>query len=113
MNKTVRTEKELSSAINSGESRIMVGGNLGNAVLSIGFIAPIYWRILIAAIKAVVSGISDADVNLPTAVAASGGADVAKVLERIAVSGGGIHTLHALRKYKAKREDGYVVLTRQ
>ncbi len=111
MNKTVRTEKELSSAINSGESRIMVGGNLGNAVLRIGFIAPIYWRILIAAIKAVVSGISDADVNLPTAVAASGGADVAKVLERIAVSGG-IHTLHTLRKYKAKREGSHVVLTR-
>ena len=87
---TVSTAKERGQAIRSNESRIIITGSLGDVVIKIEEIRPLAWLV---------------------ATGAVGSISVLTVLCSAAAACGGIGTLHALRKYQAKREDHHVVLT--
>ena len=128
MCKTVNTAKELGSAIKSGESRIIITGKLGNAVIKIEAIGPVAWAIALSAVGTAIAGVYVTAgsggvaapvgttmhfVSIPTIAIATGGVNTAIVLCSIAAAGGGIGTLHALRKYKAEREGSNVVLTKR
>lgn len=126
MSMTVSTAKELGQAICSNESQIIITGSLGDVVIKIEAIGSVAWLIATGAVGGIIAGVCVSVgsggaavpagaamhlISIPTAAAACGGISVVTVLCSLAAAGGGIGTLHALRKYQAKREGDHVVLT--
>lgn len=127
MNTTVSTTEELAKAIDRGENKIIVTGTLGEAVITIEAIGPVAWAVAIGAVGVAVASIittvgtggvgAPAGVVMkcfttPVLVTTFGSTGTVTTAVSIAVAGGGVGTLTTLRKYKAKRERGKVVLIR-
>ena len=127
MSMTVSTSSELGKAIDRGENRIIVKGSLGDAVLAIEAIGPVAWVIafgsLTVAVAGVIATVGTGGAGAPAGVAFEGLAAPGLIATfgsvgtittaiGIAVAGGGVGTLSTMRKYRAKRENGNVVLTR-
>ena len=128
MSMTVNTSSELGKAIDRGENRIIVKSSLGDAVLVIEAIGPVAWVIAAGAIAVAIAGVvttvgtggagAPAGAALeciatPGLIATFGSVGTAATAIGIAVAGGGIGTLSTMRKYRAMRENGNVVLTRR
>lgn len=128
MSMTVSTSSELGKAIERGENRIIVKGSLGNAVLVIEAIGPVAWVIAIGSVTVAVAGVLATvgtggagapagaaleGVAAPGLIATFGSIGTATTAIGIAVAGGGVGTLSTMRKYRATRENGNVVLTRR
>lgn len=127
MTTTVSTAQELGKAISNGENKIIVTGSLGSAVITIEAIGPVAWVVAIGAIGVAVAGamttvgsggaaapvgIVMEGISAPGLIATFGSVSTVTTAISIAVAGGGVGTLTSLRKYKAKRENGKVVLSR-
>lgn len=128
MTTTVSTPQELGKAISNGENKIIVTGSLGSAVITIEAIGPVAWVVAIGAIGVAVAGVMTTvgsggaaapvgvvmeGISAPGLIATFGSVSTVTTVISIAVAGGGVGTLTTLRKYKAKREGGKVVLTRR
>ena len=128
MNKTVRTAEELGMAIRNNENTIVIEGSVGNATLAIQAIGPVAWVVAIGALGVAVAGIfvtvgtggGLAPAGLvteacaaPALIAAFGSVGTASTALSIAVAGGGVGILSSLRKYKARKENGKVILTKR
>lgn len=127
MSRTVSTSSELGKAIDRGENRIIVKGALGDVVLAIEAIGPVAWVIAFGSLTVAVvgvlatvgtggtgtpAGIALESIAAPGLIATFGSVGTATTAICIAVAGGGVGTLTTMRKYRAKRENGNVVLTR-
>lgn len=128
MSTTVSTAKELGTAISNNENQIIIEGRLGDAVITINAVGPVAWAVAIGAVGVAVAGVvvtagtagAGAPVGavseafaLPTLIATLGSASTATTAIGIAAAGGGVGALTSMRKYKAKREGGKVVLTKR
>lgn len=128
MCKIVNTAKDLGKAIANGESRIIITGKIGDAVIRIEAIGPVAWAVVLGGIGTAIAGVCLTAgsggaaapagtvmhfVSVPAVLAASGGISTATVLVGIAAAGTGIGTLRALRTYRAEREGDHVVLTKR
>ena len=128
MSTTVSTASELGRAVSNNESKIVVTGSLGKAVIAIEAVGPVAWAIAIGAIGVAVAGVittvgtggvgTPAGIVMecaaaPALVATLGSTATVSAAIGIAVAGGGVGTLTTLRKYRATRNDGNVVLTRK
>lgn len=128
MTPTVSTPQELGKAISKGENKIIVTGSLGSAVITIEAIGPVAWVVAVGAIGVAVAGVmttvGTGGVGAPAGVVMEGIAAPALITTfgslstvttaiGIAVAGGGVGTLTTLCKYRAKRENGKVVLSRR
>ena len=119
MNTTVSTASELGKAIKNNENRIIVKGSLGDAVISIEAVGPVAWAVAIGAIGVAIAGVVVPagavmeGVAVPALVGTLGSIGTSTAAIGIAIAGGGIGTLTSMRKYKARRENGNVVLTRR
>ncbi|HRU98831.1 MAG TPA: hypothetical protein P5092_15535 [Ruminococcus sp.] len=127
MSTTVSTSSELGKAIDRGENRIIVKGSLGDAVWAIEAIGPVAWVIAFGSLTVAVvgviatvgtggagtpAGIALESIAAPGLITTFGSVGAVTTAIGIAVAGGGVGTLTTLRKYRAKRENGNVVLTR-
>ena len=128
MSTTVSTAKELGTALSNNENKIVIEGSLGDAVITINAIGPVAWAVAIGAIGVAIAGIvitaGTAGVGAPVGVASEalatpaliatlGSASTATTAIGIAAAGGGVGALSSMRRYKARREGGNVVLTRR
>ena len=124
----VSTAQELGEAVARGESRIVVTGSLGPAVMTIEAVGPVAWGIAIGAIAVLIIGLIIAGgtggVGAPAGVVMEGLATpfllstfgsigTITTAVSIALAGGGVDTLTALRRYRTEHENGQVVLYRQ
>lgn len=124
----VNTAKGLANAIANNENRIIITGTLGNAVLTLDAIGPVAWAIAIGSIGVAIAGtvatistggavapvdVASKFVVTPALITTCGSVSTAWTAINIAVAGGGVGTLSALRKYKARSEDGEVVLIKR
>ncbi len=122
---TLSTPQDLGKAIRNGENKIIVTGSLGSAVIRIEAIGPTAWVLAIGSIGVAVTGVMTSagtgglatpvgtvleGIATPALITTFGSLNTVKIAILIAVAGGGICTLTSLRKYKAKRENGKVVL---
>ena len=128
MSTTVSTAKELGTAISNNENQIVIEGRLGDAVITINAIGPVAWAVAIGAIGVAIAGVAvtagtggagapvgivSESFAIPTLVATTGSISVSTTAIGIAIAGGGVGTLTAMRRYKARREGGKVVLTKR
>jgi len=128
MSTTVSTAKELGTAISNNDNQIIIEGSLGDAVITINAIGPVAWAIAIGAIGVAVAGIvitagtagagapvgaASELVAAPALIATLGSTSTATTAIGIAAAGGGVGTLSSMRRHKAKREGGKVVLTKR
>lgn len=128
MSTTVSTAKELGTAISNNDNQIIIEGSLGDAVITINAIGPVAWAVAIGAIGVAIAGIAITAgtagagapvgaaselVAAPALIATLGSASTATTAIGIAAAGGGVGVLSSMRRYKAKREGGKVVLTKR
>ena len=119
----VRTEKELTKAVESGVDTIEIEFPLGDKVIRIKGTGQVAWGVCIAALAVslvavlatpATGGSSNVAhfVTLPVATTILGG-PVACSAMAIAVAAGGIGVLNKLRKYKIEKQSGDVVVLRR
>ena len=124
----VSTPQELGKAIRNGESRIVVTGSLGPAVITIEAVGPVAWAVAIGAIGVAIAGVVTTagtggvaapaglvmeGIAAPALIATLGSVGTVSTAIGIAIAGGGVGTLASLRKYRASHENGKVVLSKR
>lgn len=118
----VSDEKELGSALKSGEDTIEIEGDLKNKVLRIKSTGKVAWFIAIGSISiAVAVIISSGGLGAPISaiIGTSGAVSVLGIQATsaavvIAVTAGGVGALNSLRKYKIyKQTDNRMILKKK
>ena len=125
MTPIVSTPQELGKAVSNGKNKIIVSGSLGSAVITIEAIGPVAWVVAIGSLGVAVAGamatagtggaaapagVVMEGIAAPALITTFGSLSTVTTAIGIAVAGGGVGTLTTLRKYKAKRKNGKVVL---
>lgn len=128
MSTTIRTAKELGTAISNDENQIIIESGLGDAVIAINAVGPVAWAVALGAIGVAIAGIvvtagtagTGAPVGLvseglaaPALIASLGSASTTTTAIGIVAAGGGVGVLTYMCKYMAKRECGKVILTKR
>ena len=141
MSTTVANKKELVTAIKNDESEIIIKGKLGDIIIVIKATGPIAWKVAVGGIGVAIAatvvtastggaaapvGVTTHAVVAPCITASFAGAaattattgsvtavTAATTAVGIAIAGGGVSVLTKIRKYKAKRENGNVILTKK
>ncbi len=128
MSKTVCTAEELGKAIKNHESKIVIKGSIGDAVIIIQAVGPVAWAVAIGGLGVALTGViltvgtggTGAPVGLiaeacaaPALVTTLGSVGTATTALSIALAGGGVGILTSLRKYKATRNHDKVILTKR
>ncbi len=129
MSVKVNSADELGDALGRKEDEIEIEGKLGDAVIRIRAVGKVAWAIAIGAIGVAIASVilaSATQVAPPAAPGAAiaglasapvllstfGSLSVAKIAVTVAIAGGGIGSLTAMRKYSLRKCNNKVILYR-